>query len=255
MNVALILSGGTGTRVGGDLPKQYITVGEKPVIAYSLERCFSHAQIDAVQIVAAPAWQEFIAKRCAVRTNPKFRGFSLPGKTRQLSVLNGLKDIRRYADADSRVLIHDAARPLLPSGLITACMEAAQGHGGVLPVLPMKDTIYISEDGARVLDLAKRSHYYAGQAPEVFILEPYYQANIRLLPDAVLQIHGSAEPAVLAGMDVVMIPGDERNFKITTAADLERFRYIVEERKNVRSEMDANTDRRDGAADESMGTA
>lgn len=63
----------------------------------------------------------------------------------------------------------------------------------------------------------------AGQAPELFRLGKYYEANLRLLPERIRHIHGSAEPAVLAGMDIAMIPGDEKNFKITTKADLERF--------------------------------
>ncbi len=73
-----------------------------------------------------------------------------------------------------------------------------------------------------------RSRIYAGQAPEVFKLGVYYEANIRLLPDQILKINGSTEPAVMAGMDVVMIPGYESNFKITTKEDLERFKEIME---------------------------
>ena len=69
---------------------------------------------------------------------------------------------------------------------------------------------------------------YAGQAPEVFRIGRYYEANRKLLPEEIYKINGSTEPAVLDGMDIVMIPGDEGNFKITTAGDLERFQEIVE---------------------------
>lgn len=74
-----------------------------------------------------------------------------------------------------------------------------------------------------------RSTIYAGQAPEVFVLGRYYEANRRLLPDDILKINGSTEPAILAGMDIAMIPGDEGNFKITTKADLERFCKMIAE--------------------------
>lgn len=94
-------------------------------------------------------------------------------------------------------------------------------------MLPMKDTVYGSRDGRRVTQLLNRGEIYGGQAPEVFRLGPYYEANLRLLPDRILKISGSAEPAVLAGMDIVMIPGDEGNFKITTGGDLDRFREMV----------------------------
>ena len=235
MVTALVLSGGTGTRVGGEIPKQYIEVKGHPVIAYCLRTFLSHEEIDAVQIVAEEAWRETIrncleqlqeeAPKSGGRRNSKFRGFSVPGKTRQLSVLSGLEDIRKYAGDSDYVLIHDAARPLVTAKQISACIEAVRaGHDGALPVLPMKDTVYLSEDGKAVTSLLDRKKVFAGQAPEAFVLGKYYEANKALLPERILGINGSTEPAVLAGMDIAMIPGDEGNFKITTLSDLERFR-------------------------------
>jgi 2-C-methyl-D-erythritol 4-phosphate cytidylyltransferase len=230
MTIALILSGGTGTRLGSELPKQYIEVGGRPIISYSIDRLFSHDRIDAIQIVADPIWQEQIKVwLTADGFDRKFRGFSSPGGNRQLSILHGLEDIREYASEDDYVFIHDAARPLLSGQQITDCMTGAEGHDGVLPVLPMKDTVYSSTDGKRITSLLERNEIYAGQAPELFRLGVYYEANCRLLPDLIWKINGSTEPAIMAGMDIVMIPGDEGNFKITTKEDLERFRKIVEE--------------------------
>ena len=91
----------------------------------------------------------------------------------------------------------------------------------------MKDTVYFSEDGENVTSLIDRGKVYAGQAPELFKLMPYIKANEVLLPDKILLINGSTEPAVMAGMDIVMIPGDENNYKITTKADMERFEEKV----------------------------
>ena len=233
MNIALILSGGTGTRLGSNIPKQYIEVAGKPVIVYCMETLFQHKCVDAVHIVADSAWQEKIRERMESDKEfssffGKFCGFSEPGENRQLSILNGLKDIQQYAKDMDLVMIHDAARPLISERLLTACFETAEGHDGVLPVLPMKDTIYGSSDGKRITALLKREELFAGQAPEVFRLGKYYEANQKLLPEKILKINGSAEPAVLAGMDVAMIPGDEGNFKITTKEDLERFREMIE---------------------------
>lgn len=226
MNIALILSGGTGSRVGADIPKQYIEVKGEPIISYCLQTFLVHEEIDAVCIVADESWQEYILERQgkdSTAFKAKFRGFSAPGATRQLSILNGLEDIRKWADDDDLVMVHDAARPLLSAKMISECFAAAKGHDGVLPVLPMKDTVYFSEAGERVDKLLNRSNIYAGQAPEVFVLGKYYEANVRLLPEEILKINGSTEPAILAGMDIAMIPGDEKNFKITTRTDLERF--------------------------------
>ena len=88
----------------------------------------------------------------------------------------------------------------------------------------MKDTIYASRDGKMITSLLDRSCLFAGQAPEGFCFGKYYEANRRLGAEEILKINGSTEPAVMAGMDIVMIPGDENNFKITTTEDLERFR-------------------------------
>lgn len=228
MNIALLLSGGTGTRLGADIPKQYYKVGNRPMITYAMERLFHHKNIDAVHIVAGHAWQGQIREwLLSYDSENKFRGFSVPGENRQLSIFHGLEDIKKYAEESDFVLIHDAARPLVSDKQITDCLDAANGHDGVLPVLPMKDTVYASKDGKTIFSLLKREEVFAGQAPELFCFGKYYEATRNLLPDQILQVNGATEPAVMAGMDIAMIPGDENNFKITTRADLERLRKII----------------------------
>lgn len=228
MNVALVLSGGTGTRLGANMPKQYLEVNNKPILIYCLETLCGSTQIDAIQIVAAVEWQETILSLLEkYHLATKFKGFSLPGENRQLSILSGLRSIREYATDESLVLVHDAARPNLSKELIDKCFEAIEGYDGVLPILPMKDTVYLSEDGKQITSLLKRSQVYAGQAPELFRVGAYYKANEALLPDKIFEINGSTEPAILGGLNVAVIPGDEGNFKITTQADLERFMELV----------------------------
>ncbi|MCD7836134.1 MAG: 2-C-methyl-D-erythritol 4-phosphate cytidylyltransferase [Lachnospiraceae bacterium] len=231
MNAALILSGGTGTRLGADIPKQYIEVFGRNIISYCIEKLSAHEKIDAIQIVAEEKWQIELRKWLEIYDlKNKFKGFSKPGVNRQMSILNGLEDINGYAAEEDAVLIHDAARPLLSEKQITACIMGMEGCDGVLPVLPMKDTVYMSLDGKQVSSLLNRSSIFAGQAPECFVFGKYLEANRRLLPDKILEINGSTEPAVMAGMNIAMIPGDENNFKITTQADLIRFQKIVCER-------------------------
>lgn len=233
MNIALILSGGTGTRLGADIPKQYIEVDGRPVISYCMEQLAKHEGIDAVQIVADRQWYGTILKCLEKYDCPKcgdkgkFRGFSEPGENRQLSIINGLEDISRYASESDIVMIHDAARPLISSQMISDSLAAVEGHDGVLPVLSMKDTVYKSADGKKINALLDRSRIFAGQAPETFRLGRYYEANRKLLPERIRAVNGSTEPAVMDGMDIVMIPGDERNFKITTREDMERFCEIM----------------------------
>lgn len=244
MKIALILSGGTGSRLGADIPKQYIEVGNRPIISYCVKTLL--LTVDAIQIVAASEYQDLIVKAfdlCAKEITleneagktsdyiSKLKGFSKPGKTRQLSIYNGLKDIETYANSEDFILIHDAARPNLTLEMVNRCFEAIAGHDGVLPVLPMKDTVYISDNKNSVTSLLDRKTVFAGQAPEAFVLGKYIAANEALFPDKIYNINGSTEPAVLSGMDVVMIDGDEDNYKITTAFDLARFKDEVCKRR------------------------
>lgn len=224
MNIALVLAGGTGTRLGADIPKQYIEVHGKMIIDYCLETMEHSNDIAEVWIVADEMWREHIKKV------DKFKGYACPGRNRQLSIYNGLKAIEESLTGEEKevnVLIHDAARPFLTEKLISECVKAIEGHDGVLPVLPMKDTVYYSEDGKVISSLINRDKLYAGQAPELFRLQPYIQANQALLPDKILLVNGSTEPAIMAGMDIVMIPGDENNYKITTKTDMKRFTEMM----------------------------
>ncbi len=230
MNIALILSGGTGTRLGGDIPKQYIKVKGRMLIAYCLNMFAAHSAIDGIFVVAAPEWRDEIINECGRLGIGKaaITGFSDPGRTRQLSILNGLRDIDTYVKSldkndDPVVIIHDAARPNLTAEYLDRCLDAIEGCDGVMPTLPMKDTVYYSENGTKVDRLLDRSCIYAGQAPELYRLKKYLEANEKLLPDEILRINGSTEPAVMAGLDVAMIPGDENNYKVTTKKDMDRF--------------------------------
>lgn len=226
MNIALILAGGTGTRLGSDIPKQYMKVNGEMVISHCLAVFGMHPQVEAIQIVAHPQWHDEIRGVMPEEVRVKFRGFSEPGLNRQLSIYSGLQDVMGYASETDIVIVHDAARPLVSEAMLSACIEACTVHDGVLPVLRMKDTVYLG-DGSRITSLLDRNAVYAGQAPEAFVLGRYYEANRKLLPDKILQINGSTEPAVMAGMDIAMIPGEESNFKITTRADLERYEEIM----------------------------
>lgn len=238
MNIAILLSGGTGTRLGADIPKQYIRVAERMIITYSLKVLMEHSWIDGIVIVAEEEWRELIQSDLAAvlhitkhsqqdGQNTENRvGFAIPGVTRQFSILNALNYIKyewNMETVTTNILIHDAARPNLSSDMISQCINALKEHEGVMPVLPMKDTIYESRDSRTVSNLLDRSRLFAGQAPEGFHFNLYYEANQKLLPNRLHLINGATEPAILAGMDVAIIPGDENNYKITTKADLERF--------------------------------
>ncbi len=257
MNAAILLSGGIGSRLYSEVPKQYIRIGGRMLITYALVTLAKSPFLDQILIVAEEAWREAILSDAAANGVPadKITGFASPGFNRQGSILNGMRELLRRTvpemsgsgiseglsggsvsgewmedtgiSDDDTVFIHDAARPLLSGKQVADCFAALGGHDGVMPVLPMKDTIYLSRDRETVSELLDRSLLFAGQAPELFRLRKYYRANLALTPERLAAVNGSTEPAVLAGMDIAMIAGEENNFKITTPQDLERFRSAV----------------------------
>lgn len=234
MNIAIILAGGTGSRVGGDIPKQFVDISGQMMIMHSMKAFAESDYVSNIQIVAAAEFQEKIED--AIFEDPessvaeKFLGFSEPGENRQLSIYNALRDIGDMLGKDNvvSVIIHDAARPFVTVETVNECLLALDEHDGAMPVLPMSDTVYYSRSGQKVDELLNRNCIFAGQAPEAFLYDKYLKANEDLMPDKIRMIKGSTEPAIMAGLDVAMIPGDQRNFKVTTVEDLERARQILE---------------------------
>lgn len=243
-NVAILLSGGVGSRISSDVPKQYVRIGGYMMISYSLFSLIRNPQIDGIYIVAHETWRDGIVQDIknviadsgkAENTdwNHKIIGFADPGENRQCSILNAMEQIKAYVKKyvqDSKevtVLIHDAARPCLTDDMINRCYAALGEHDGVMPVIPMKDTIYMSDDGHTISGLMNRSKVYAGQAPELFRFDPYYQATLSLLPGKIMRINGTTEPAIMAGLDIVMINGDEGNLKVTTDADMDKIKEVL----------------------------
>lgn len=226
--IAILLSGGTGTRMGLSVPKQYIEVAGKPIIEYCLRTLLSHSRIDKVIIGVADIWLDYVKDSVARINSETIVYYSKPGETRQGSVINALKVAKENgASYSDIVLIHDAARPLLSAQLITDCLKACDDADAVLPVIPVKDTTYLSHDGKNIDSLLERKTLWNGQAPEAFRFGSYYDANIRLTEEEINKITGSTEVSYRAGLKCVLIPGDTNNFKITTPEDLSNFESII----------------------------
>lgn len=243
MVIAIILSGGCGSRLNSKIPKQYIEVDRIPILGYSMKTLSNCKKIDAIWIVADSDWQIKIEKEWMIYDSQnKVKGYSNPGLNRQLSIFNGMQDIinsgllGKACTDKNYVLIHDAARPMIRDEDICNYVDSLEDYDGVMPVLPMKDTVYISEDGNSITKLIDRSKVYNGQAPEIFELSRYYEANKALIKyegqsiskeSDILNINGSSEVAFKYGMNIRIVSGNEGNFKITSGIDLEKFKSII----------------------------
>jgi 2-C-methyl-D-erythritol 4-phosphate cytidylyltransferase len=236
---AIILAGGVGARISStDVPKQYIDICGRPLISYVLDTVISDPVISTVVIVCADEYKDLVSGCCGAAMRDSGRHgveikYATPGFNRQMSVLSGLLKLENTVGDGDLVAVIDAARPCMTRQMLDACIEAADEADGAIPVLKMRDTVYMSEDGKHLTDLLERSKVLAGQAPEVFRFGKYLAANKKLTEAQMDHIHGSSEPAIMDGMKIVMIPGDENNYKITTDADLQRFRNDCEWRQEM----------------------
>lgn len=232
MNIAIILSGGVGSRMGLDIPKQYAVVDHRPIISYCLKTFFENQRTDAVVIGVADEWKAFVAEQVEALRPSKPVFYAAPGETRQYSIFSALKEVKRQGFADdSVVIVHDAARPLVSHELIDRCYDTCRHADGAMPVIAVKDTTYYSEDGTHIGRLLDRSKLWAGQAPEAFVFGKYLAVHEQMPREELLKINGSTEIAFQNGLNVEMVKGDPMNFKITTPEDLSNFESIITSRQ------------------------
>lgn len=204
--IALLVAAGSGSRAGGELPKQYRRLGGRPLLAHALDR-LGHPAIDAVQVVIGEGQEE--AYRAAVGDRPlpaPVRG----GATRRASVANGLAAI---AGAE-RVLIHDAARPFLPGAVIDRLLGALDAHDGAVPVLPVTDTLARGSGEAVARDGLVRV-----QTPQAFRYDAIRRAHAEWRGG---EATDDAQLARAAGLSVAHVEGDPALEKLTYEEDFRR---------------------------------
>ncbi|HKJ73984.1 MAG TPA: 2-C-methyl-D-erythritol 4-phosphate cytidylyltransferase, partial [Alphaproteobacteria bacterium] len=225
---ALIVAAGRGTRAGFALPKQYQALGGQPVLRHTIAAFAAHPGVDLIQVVIHPDDATIFGEST---TGLDIAAPVPGGDTRQKSVFNGLEALARRPAVD-RVLIHDAARPFVTTALIGRVIDALQDAPGAIPVMPISDTVKrVERDqiGATV----DRSNLVRAQTPQGFRLADILAAHraaegLALTDDAAI--------AEQAGLKVITVPGDERNFKITDAADLSRAEALLSgDRPDIRT--------------------
>lgn len=222
MNIALVLSGGSGERFGSGLPKQYRIIAGKPVVVHTLEQFQRCADIGFTIAVADPEWEERILEWKAAYGLTKLRAVARAGSDRQSSIRSGLLAAEPLMGGEAGgVIIQDAVRPLTSQELLNALLQGLEEAPCVMPVLPVTDTVYTSHDGRWVDGLLDRSTLYAGQAPEAFHYRPYFELYRETPFETLAAMSGSCQLPYDRGWKVKMIPGDPENLKITYPADLE----------------------------------
>lgn len=221
MNIALVLSGGTGARMGLEIPKQYQVIAGKPVIVHTLEQFEQMAEVDSVIVVASPEWETKILEWKTCYELSKLRKIAPAGPDRQQSIRNGLVATKPLMETNpGGVIIQDAARPLTSQNLLSRLIQGLEEAPAVMPVLPITDTTYTSRDGQWVDGLLDRSTLFAGQAPEAFDYWAYTKLYEETPVEILSSMSGSCQLPYSKNWKVKMIPGESGNLKITYAADL-----------------------------------
>ncbi|SRR6266508_2305408 len=221
---AVLVAAGRGERLrndrlGNDRPKAFVRLGDLPLLAEPLRRLDDSEWIDSIVVVAPPEWEE-PAILCAEEVGAsKVAACVTGGETRVDSVRTGVREVPEEA---ALIVVHDAARPVLPPEVVPRLLEAlAEGFDGAVPGVPVTDTVKRVRDGV-VAETLPRDELWAVQTPQAF-LAPVLRAALDAR-DTLSQasVTDCASLVEARGGRVKVVEGDERLLKVTTARDLER---------------------------------
>jgi 2-C-methyl-D-erythritol 4-phosphate cytidylyltransferase len=215
---AILPAAGQGRRMGANQNKLFLPLNDSSVLEETLRKVISHPQICHIYLVYAQEDQEFLN---SLRPLPDLT-LVLGGERRQDSVAAALTQIQTDRLVE-RVIVHDAARPLCSTELISRVIRALEHYPAVIPVIPLKDTIrQINGDQVKMVN---RQDYVATQTPQGFHLSPYWQATLQSQKED-WDVTDDASLIEKTGIPIHFIPGEETNLKITTPLDLEFARFL-----------------------------
>lgn len=231
MNTALILAGGTGQRVGADIPKQFLRIQNTPIIAYTLSVFQNHPEIDRIIVVCVKGWEDEVLKCKDEYGIDKLYRIVPGGSNSMESISHGIDAAYADGKADDIVIIHDSVRPLIDEEIITDCIEVCKIHGNGCSSIDMQETIVRTTDRICGNINIDRSDIKRVQTPQAYRLgevkDLYDKAYAKGIAES---IYTNTLLIEMGGM-VYFSKGSTLNLKITTANDLDIFEALL----NVRS--------------------
>jgi 2-C-methyl-D-erythritol 4-phosphate cytidylyltransferase/2-C-methyl-D-erythritol 2,4-cyclodiphosphate synthase len=224
---ALIVAAGRGSRAGSaDGPKQYRPILGRPLLMRSLEPFLAHVGIDVVRVVIhgddGELYGEAVRNIQSAKLLPPVSG----GATRQASVMLGLKSL--VGSRLQRVLIHDAARPLLSAPVLDRVMAALSRAEGAIAAVPLADTLKREGTSHRIASTISRTGLWRAQTPQGFHFDAILAAHSRAAAENGLDFTDDAAVAEWAGLGVELVEGEERNIKVTTPHDFALAQALIE---------------------------
>jgi len=237
MNYALIIAGGSGNRMGQDIPKQFINVYDKPILIYTLESFQKHPLVDAIEVVCLEGWDHVVWAYAHQFNITKLQDVVAGGGSAQESIRNGVFALEDKLCNDDIVIIHDGIRPLVDDTVLTDVIQTATEHGNGVTSLPYNEQIFIvnPEDPATTKQFIPRETLRRVSTPQAYrfgrLDSAYHEAF-----EKGIGIHGSSYTNTMMvelGEKLYFAAGSDRNIKLTTKDDLDIFKSYLKLEKDT----------------------
>ena len=225
--VALIIAGGTGERMHQDIPKQFLTVNEKPVIVYTMEAFQRHPEIDEIAVVCVDGWQEMVKAYARQFNIDKLTIVVKGGDSGQESIRNGVFELEKRLDKNDIVLIHDAIRPMVSAEIISDCVMKTRQYGNAITAIPCQEAMLTTKDGIESEETYPRNNLKRTQTPQGFRIGELCELHREALEKGITGSIASCTLMIELGRKVFFSQGSEKNIKLTTVEDIDIFRALL----------------------------
>ncbi len=234
MNIAIIIAGGSGNRMGQDIPKQFINVYDKPVLIYTLESFQRHPMIDAIEVVCIEGWEQVLQAYANQFNITKLQWITKGGESAQESIRNGVYNLEGKVADDDIIIIHDGIRPMIDDSVLTDVIEKAEEYGNAVTSMPYNEQIFVvaKDDETTTTQFIPRETLRRVSTPQAYRYQllntKYHEAYAKNIG-----IHGSHYANTMMvelGVRLHFAKGSDKNIKLTTKDDLELFKgYMTKE--------------------------
>ncbi len=226
-NVGLIIAGGSGNRMHQDIPKQFLTVNERPVIVYTLEAFEKHPEIDSIAVVCIAGWDQVLWAYAKQFNITKLKYVVPGGDNGQGSIRNGVYELEKHFDRDDIVLIHDAIRPMVSAEIISDCIRVTKQHGNAVTVIPCAEAMMQTEDSVVSSGSYPRDRLKRTQTPQAFKIGDICDLHREALEAGITNSVASCTLMIEMGKQVYFSAGSEKNIKLTTVEDIDIFKALL----------------------------
>ena len=236
MVYGVILAGGVGSRMGGDKPKQYLTVRDKPIIIYTIEKFYASPELEKIIVLCPSQWVEHTKNLIEKHLAPASDRIAVieGGDTRNETIMNAIAFIEAEGklDEDTIIVTHDSVRPFVSHRIIEENIESARKFGACDTVVPATDTIVESLDNTVISSIPDRSKMYQGQTPQSFRALKLKNMYNALTDEEKAILTDAAKIFVIKGENVALVQGETYNMKITYPYDLRVAKSLLEDEED-----------------------